>query len=180
MEKIFEKYDISLGTEKDLEELGELYNLLNDYLKDTVNYPGWIKGIYPTRETAHDGIKAKSLFVMKLQNKIVASVILNHISEDAYSQGQWNNFIDYEKIIVVRTFVVHPSHLKKSLGKKMMNFIKEYSINIQMKIIRLDVSENNLPAVSLYEKSGYTYKGTVDFGLPYEHLKWFKLYELEL
>ncbi len=47
-----------------------------------------------------------------------------------------------------------------------------------MKIIRLDVAIQNIPSITLYEKSGYRYVETVDFGLGYEHLVWFKLYEL--
>ena len=40
------------GREADLDELGRLYDRLNEHLEQTVNYPGWRKGIYPVRETA--------------------------------------------------------------------------------------------------------------------------------
>lgn len=35
------------GTVSDIDELEQLYNRLIDHLTNTVNYPGWIKGIYP-------------------------------------------------------------------------------------------------------------------------------------
>lgn len=39
------------------------------------------------------------------------------------------------------------------------------------------VYENNLPAISLYEKCGFKYIDTVDLGLGNYGLDWFKLYE---
>ena len=40
---------IEQGTTHHLDELEVLYDGLNDYLSSTVNYPGWIKHIYPVR-----------------------------------------------------------------------------------------------------------------------------------
>ena len=36
---------IEKGTVSDIDELEQLYNRLIDHLTNTVNYPGWIKGI---------------------------------------------------------------------------------------------------------------------------------------
>jgi RimJ/RimL family protein N-acetyltransferase len=61
-----------------------------------------------------------------------------------------------------------------------MDFAETYAIEQKMKTIRLDVSIRNAPAISLYEKCGYHYVGTVDLGLNIPGLVWFKLYELIL
>jgi hypothetical protein len=42
-----EAYIIERSTTKDLDEMEELYNDLHDYLQENINYPGWIKGVYP-------------------------------------------------------------------------------------------------------------------------------------
>ena len=52
---------IELGKEKDIDEIENLYNDLNDYLAAGVNYPGWKKGIYPVRQNAIDGVKNRNL-----------------------------------------------------------------------------------------------------------------------
>lgn len=44
-------YLIEKGKVSDIDELERLYNDLNDYLSANTNYSGWIKGIYPIRET---------------------------------------------------------------------------------------------------------------------------------
>ena len=168
------------GTTDDLDELERLYDNLNSYLEFSTNYPGWAKGIYPIRETAVNGIQNDNLFVLKINHEIAGSIILNHEPEKAYAQLTWGIEADYRDVIVIHTLVVNPKYIKSGVGKQLMDFAKRYSIEHTMKTIRLDVSIHNTPAISLYEKCGYTYVGTVDLGLNIPGLVWFKLYELIL
>lgn len=66
---------IELGQANDIDELEQLYNDLNDYLAKGVNYPGWIKGIYPIRQNAIDGVINGNLYVAKHNGKIIGSII---------------------------------------------------------------------------------------------------------
>lgn len=168
---------IEKANERDIEELERLYDDLNDYFAVSVNYPGWIKGIYPVRETAEEGIKEENLFVLRMDNRIAGSIILNHKPEDAYQQVKWLIESDYSDVVVIHTLVVHPDFMKKGVGNKLMEFADIYCRETGMRSIRLDVSIDNLPAIALYEKHGYQYIETVDLGLGYAHLIWFKLYE---
>ncbi len=173
-------WKIKPGTPSHIDELERLYNDLNDHLELGVNYPGWLKGVYPVREDAKIGIDEETLFTLKIGNKIAGSIILNHNQEKVYSEVTWGLEADEDQIIVIHTLVVHPSFMKQGVSLKLMNFAKEYALQSSAKSIRLDVSIQNTPAISLYEKCGYQYVDTVDLGLPYEHLKWFRLYELIL
>ncbi|MBV3844207.1 GNAT family N-acetyltransferase [Bacteroides eggerthii] len=171
------KFVVESGTFADIDELERLYDDLNDYLSATTNYPGWIKGIYPVRENAVAGIENNTLFVVRHNGKIVGSIILDHHPEEAYNNVRWKIEVDYSRIFVLRTFVVHPSFLKMGIGCTLMDYSSELAKQSGMKSIRLDVYENNLPAISLYEKCGFEYIDTVDLGLGNYGLDWFKLYE---
>jgi len=173
-------YLIEKGTINDIDELESLYDNLNDYLESNINYPGWAKGIYPIRETAVKGIENDNLFVLKMNNEIAGSIILNHEPETAYSKVVWGIESDYKDIIVIHTFAIHPKYMKNGMGKVLIDFANRYSLEQKMKTIRLDVSMHNIPAISLYEKCGYKYAGTVDLGLNIPELVWFKLYEMVL
>ena len=59
----------------DMDEVGKLYDGLNEYLEEHVNYPGWRKGIYPVRETAEKGIGEGCLYVARYGKEIVGSII---------------------------------------------------------------------------------------------------------
>lgn len=173
-------YFLVKGTVNDIDELENLYDSLNDYFELGTNYPGWAKGLYPIRETAVNGIQNNSLFVLKINNVIAGSIILNHEPETAYAKVTWGIDADYKDVIVIHTLVVHPKYMKIGVGEKLMNFAKRYSIEQKIKTIRLDVSIHNTPAISLYEKCGYNYVETVDLGLNVPGLIWFKLYELAI
>lgn len=175
-----DNYIIEKGTTKDIDELEKLYDDLNEYLESNINYPGWIKGIYPIRQTAINGIAKNNLFILRIDNEIAGSVILSHEPEEAYSQVTWGIEANYKDIIVIHTFAVHPNYMKNGLGRVLMDFAKRYSIEQKIKTIRLDVSIHNTPAIALYEKCGYRYVGTVDLGLNIPDLVWFKLYEIIL
>lgn len=168
---------IELGKEKDIDELEKLYNDLNDYLEAGINYPGWLKGVYPIREDAVKGIEEGYLYVARYEDEIVGSIILNHEPEDAYSKVKWEIEAVYSDIVVIHTFVVHPKYMKNGIGQKLMEFATSHSNEIKAKAIRLDVYEKNVPAITLYEKFGYKYIDTVDLGYGECGLDWFKLYE---
>ncbi len=168
---------IELGQANDIDELEQLYNDLNDYMAKGVNYPGWIKGIYPIRQNAIDGVINDNLYVAKHNGKIIGSIILNNEPEPEYYNAKWGFESDYSDVFVIHTFVVHPKFMKCGVGKALMEFVDEYSIKSQVKSIRLDVYEGNIPAIKLYEKCSFKYIDTVDLGLGNYGLDWFKLYE---
>ncbi|MBU3191534.1 GNAT family N-acetyltransferase [Clostridium bowmanii] len=168
---------IELGKVNDIDELEQFYNDLNDHLAKGVNYPGWLKDIYPVRQNAIDGVKRGNLYVSKHNGKIIGSVILNHEPEPAYYNATWKFESDYSDVFVVHTFVVHPKFLKCGVGKALIDFSTEHSIKLQAKSIRLDVYEGNIPAIKLYERCGFKYTDIVDLGLGSYGLNWFRLYE---
>lgn len=168
---------IELGNEKDIDELEKLYDDLNDYLAAGINYPGWLKGIYPIREDAIKGLDGGYLYVARYNGKIVGSIILSHEPESAYNQANWEIEADYSDIVVIHTFAVQPKFMKNGIGQKLMEFATSHSKEIKAKAIRLDVYEKNVPAITLYEKHGYRYIDTVDLGYGEYGLNWFKLYE---
>ncbi|WP_343337678.1 hypothetical protein TPELB_26870 [Terrisporobacter petrolearius] len=168
---------IRLGVEKDIDKLEELYNELNDYLEAHVNYPGWKKGVYPIRDDAIAGIKDGSLYVSTISGKIVGSIILSHKPEHAYLKTNWQKELKYSDVFVIYTFAIHPDYWCQGVGKELLKFAQKQANKKNIKALRLDVYEKNLPAIKLYEKLGFKYIDTVDLGLENYGLKWFRLYE---
>ena len=169
--------EIRVGNKQDIEAIEQLYDGLNDYLEVTVNYPGWKKGIYPTREDAEKGIVEGTLFVVNDGEEIIGSMILRYDQEWAFISEPWQKQLEYSQVLGIYTFVVKPSRLHKGIGSLMLKFAEEYARGKDIKALRLDVYEENLPAIKLYEKSGFRYISTVSLGLEEYGLNWFKLYE---
>lgn len=168
---------IRLGIESDLDELEKLYDQINDYLSANINYPGWRKGLYPIRQTAEEGIREGCLYVAVLKDKIIGSMILRHKPEPAYLPVKWTMDLEYEEVLVIFTFVVHPDYYGQGIGRELLEFASQHGRHSNIKALRLDVNNDNLPAIRLYEKCGFHYIDTVDLGLGEYNLPWFKLYE---
>lgn len=165
------------GTRADIDQLGLLYDDLNDYLHSHTNYPGWRKGVYPTTETAKEAVEEGTLYAAKTEGRIAGTIILRSRPEPAYAQVDWGIDLNYSHIYVVHTFAVHPHYRKKGVGKQLMDFALELGIKNSIKAIRLDVYEKNKPAIDFYKKAGFQYVDAVDMGYSCFGLDNFLLYQ---
>lgn len=168
---------IRKGTENDIDELSALYDRLNDYLSSHENYPGWRKGVYPTREDAARGVGEGNLFVAVIGGRIAGTFILRHTPEAGYSLADWGEVLDDREVLVLYTFAVHPDFLRRGIGKKLMEYILSYASRENIKAVRLDVYEKNTPAIRLYRQMGFRYVDTVDLGYGMYGLDRFRLYQ---
>lgn len=168
---------IRKGTTGDIDEVACLYDAITDYLEQHMNYPGWRKGIYPTREDAERGIGEGTLFVAEVEGKIAGTMILRHEPESGYALADWKTNLEYDEIFVLYTLAVHPTYLKMGIGRKIMEFVLDYAAECKMKAVRLDVYEKNTPAIHLYESLGFRYIDTLDLGYSQFGLDKFRLYQ---
>ncbi|MDF2473822.1 MAG: acetyltransferase [Anaerocolumna sp.] len=171
------KLMIEKGTVADIDEMEQFYNDILNSLEQGVNYPGWKKGIYPTKEGAVHGIKCDDLLIARYNNEIVGSIILNHIIVKGYETAPWNIYATDDEIYVVHTLAVHPKYAKNGVGSQLLEFAEEYGRKNNIKALRLDVYEHNTPAIRLYEKCGYKYIDKVDLGYGAYGLDWYLLFE---
>lgn len=171
------KTEIRQGELSDLDGLEGLYNDLHDHLSAGPNYPGWIKGFYPVRETAERGLAENNLYIAFADGRIAGSIILNHRPEEVYFGKKWGVDANDSQILVIHTFLVHPGFSGKGVGKHLLDFSEQLARRKGMKAIRLDVYRENTPAIGLYEKCGFRYIDTVDLGYAKYGLDLFKLYE---
>ncbi len=164
----------------DIDRVEQLYHEVIDYLDGSCNYPGWKKGVYPTRETAMEACLEGTLYVALDGDRTAGSIIVNQKPEPLYTQAKWNREYESKDCYVIHTFAVHPSYMKKGVGKELMEHAVGICRSQKGKCLRLDVTEQNLPAIKFYEKFGFQYADTVDLGYGAYGLPWFRLYELDL
>lgn len=177
MKVVKEDIQIRKAMETDLKDIGKLYEDICGYLEAHRNYPGWRKGIYPTRLDAENGLKANALYIARTGDKTAGSIILKHEPEEGYRDGKWLIEDDYEHIYVVYTLAVHPHFLKCGIGTELLMFAEQVAREEQCVSIRLDVVKDNVPAERLYRKCGYQLTGTVSLGYEAYGLPWYNLYE---
>ena len=161
----------------ELDEVERLYGELNDYLAEHVNYPRWSREVYPLREHAEEGLRAGNLYVALCGEKIAGTVIFLYEQGEAYRSVEWQIGFDVP-VIIIHILAVHPAYMGCGVGKALLEYAEELGRSQGMRAVRLDTFEENLPAVRLYEKCGFSYRGLVDLGLEEIYgLKWYKAFE---
>lgn len=148
------------ATYDDLDNIENLYIDLTEHIEKTKNYAGWVKGIYPTRETAIKALERDDLFLLEEDNDLLGVVILNNIEDESYKEINWTIDASKDELIVIHTLAVSPNFRNKGVAKKFLNYTEEYARKNNLKTIRLDTHINNLPAFTLYESFGYNLCGT--------------------
>ena len=146
----------------DIPKIVEIYdNILSNEEKGFVSI-GWIRGIYPTINTANDALKRGDLFVYENEEKVIqASAIINQKQVDVYAKGNWKNKVNDDKIMVIHTLTVEPSVSHKGIGKKFVDFYENFAKNNNCNELRMDTNEKNIIARKFYKKIGYTEIGIV-------------------
>lgn len=160
-----------------IDEIEALYKSITSHLAENTNYAGWIKDVYPIRKTAEDALADNSMFILKLDEKIAASVILNDIQPKSYNTLNWGISAQGKEVVVIHTLCVHPDILGKGVASKLIDSIEDYAKSINAKTIRFDTHIGNIPATSLYLKKGYNLVGEISLGLEYDILDSFKCFE---
>ena len=168
---------IRKAVESDIDEVERLYNELNDYLTAHENYPRWKKGVYPARKHAEDALGEESLYVAVKDGIIVGTVVYSDEQGDVYRSVEWQ--IDFDvPVVVICKLAVSPLYFQDGIGQALLEYAVIYGRQQGAKAIILDTYEENLPAVRLYEKCGFDYRGLVDLGLEEIYgLKWYKVFE---
>lgn len=62
----------------------------------------------------------------------------------------------------------------------MLSFAEEFAIEKRCKVLRLDVTVQNIPSMGLYEKYGFKYIGDIDLGYDIPGFEKFKCFEKSL
>ena len=70
----------------DIDAVSEIYEHIHTAEEQGKAVIGWIRGIYPERETAEAALSRGDLFVEEAEGRIVGTAIINQIQVDTYKK----------------------------------------------------------------------------------------------
>ncbi len=143
------------ATGQDLDGVLQGYEELLKHEEQHGAYTRWKRGVYPTKETAQTSLDEGTLHVLEQDGEICASVILNRVQPMEYASIEWKHEVAPDEALVIHTLCVRPSKSGGGMGRKMVAYAMERARQMGCKVIRLDTSARNRPAVSLYVKLGF-------------------------
>lgn len=150
---------IRKATSEDVSSVTDIYDKLHALEKAGLVSIGWDPRVYPIRETALEALKTDTLFVMTLDNEVVASAIINQDQPSAYSSVEWTLQTSDDRIGVLHTLVVDPDFGNKGLGKAFVSFFESYCKEQGYNVVRLDTQVKNTRPFKMYLNLGYKLAG---------------------
>lgn len=152
---------IRKAVEADLAAVAAIYDKLHTEEEAGRATIGWIRGIYPTEDTARQALCRDDLFVQEHDGAIVGAAILNQTQVDAYCGGPWQYDAEDWEVMVLHTLVIDPDTAGKGYGRQFVAFYEDYAREHGCKVLRMDTNSRNTRARAMYAKLGYREAGIV-------------------
>ena len=146
----FRKADIN-----DLDAIAAIYDHAHDAEEAGLVTTGWVRGIYPVRETAEASLDRGDMYVAELDGKVVATGIINQIQVNVYLDCDWDFKAPEDDVSVLHTLVVDPGVRGKGIGPAFVRFWENYALEHDCYTLRIDTNARNTLARKMYEKMGY-------------------------
>lgn len=143
------------ATVNDIEKVAGLYEEIHAETEAGRMVTGWIRGVYPTEETARTALSLGDLFVAEAQGRIVAAARINREQVPEYAHASWEYPAPPERVMVLHTLVVSPREKGLGYGTRFVAFYEQYAREQGCPYLRMDTNAKNLAARSLYRKLGY-------------------------
>ena len=122
---------------------------------------GWVRGVYPTLETAAQALNRDDLFVLKADGQIVGAAVINQCQVDVYRDAPWDCRPDDAQVMVLHTLVISPKAAGNGFGRAFVRFYEEYALAHGCPYLRMDTNARNLRARAFYSGLGYREIGIV-------------------
>ena len=153
---------IRKGTAADLPQIAAIYNRIHAQEEAGQVSIGWIRGVYPTEDTARSTLEADELFVLEENGVVAAAARINREQVPEYAQANWAcPKAPAERIMVLHTLVVDPLQSGRGLGSAFVRFYEAYALEQGCPYLRMDTNEKNKNARALYARLGYREAGIV-------------------
>ncbi|MCI2056797.1 MAG: GNAT family N-acetyltransferase [Oscillibacter sp.] len=150
------------ATPDDLPRISEIYAEIHTEEEAGRTTTGWIRGVYPTEDSARAAILAGDLFVEKADGQLIAAGRINHQQVAEYVHSPWRFDAPANEVMVLHMLTVSPRLKGCGYGSAFVSFYERYALEHGCRYLRMDTNERNLAARALYQKLGYAEIGVVD------------------
>ena len=146
---------------QDLDAIDRIYQEIHDAEEAGTMTIGWIRNVYPTRETASAALERDDIYVLEENGVILGSAIINQFQMESYQCAPWEHPVPDDQVCVLHTLVISPLENGKGYGRTFLSFYEEYARQHRLPELRLDTNARNTGARAMYRRHGYREVGTV-------------------
>ena len=145
----------------DLDAVAEIYDAIHTEEETGHAEIGWVRGVYPTRETAEAALALGSLHVLEDGGAVLAAAKIDQEQVEHYALIDWSIAAADDEVLVLHTLVVHPAAAHRGYGKAFVAYYEQAAKRRGCRALRLDTNAKNTAARRLYASLGYREAGVV-------------------
>ena len=139
----------------DLPAVTAIYDAIHDAEATGALTTGWLRGVYPTADTAAAALERGELFVLETEGTVRGAAIINRTQVDVYAGAPWSCDAPEEAVCVLHTLVISPAAPRRGLGRRFVGFYEAYARSLGCTELRIDTNERNTAARAMYAALGY-------------------------
>jgi GNAT superfamily N-acetyltransferase len=140
---------------RDLDAICRIYERTHDAEEAGLTTTGWLRGIYPVRETAAASLDRGDMYVAESDGRVVATGIINRIQVDVYYDCDWKYKAPDDEVSVLHTLAVDPGARGRGVGPAFVSFWEKLAASQGLRVLRIDTNARNRRARAMYAKLGY-------------------------
>lgn len=159
--------------------IGFYYEMI-DKMQASEFHPTWKMGVYPTDDYLKELVLNQQVFICIEDEKIIGASVINHNCNESYAKTKWDVAASENEVMIIHLLCILPEYGGRGFGTQLMQFLQKHAADNSQKAIRLDVMEESLPAIKLYESAGF--KRIETLCMFYESTGWsnFIMYEYKI
>ena len=147
---------IRKATLADIPSIAAIYDHIHDSEEQERSTVGWIRGVYPTADTARTAIEADDMFVLEQEGIVAAAARINQEQVPVYAEVPWRYpDVPDRQVMVLHTLVVEPACSGKGYGTAFVRFYEDYAREHGCPYLRMDTNARNRTARKMYAGLGY-------------------------
>lgn len=143
------------ATMEDIDQIAEIYEEIHTENEAGRMTTGWIRGVYPSRETAGASVQCRDMFVEEEDGRIVAAARINQEQVPEYAGADWRYKAPEDQVMVLHVLAVSPGEKGKGYGSRFVVYYEQYALKHGCRYLRMDTNQRNSAARALYRKLGY-------------------------
>ena len=172
--------DIRAARPDEFAAVQNFYHKLIDMMEGSEFHPRWEKYVYPSDDFLRSSIERGELYVGMLGEEIAAAMVINGEGAEGYAGAPWSVRTADGEFSVIHALGVLPPHHGRGFARELVRAAIGEARAKDMKALRLDVLNGNLPAVRLYESEEFRLVSRVKLFYEDTGLTDFLLYEYAL
>lgn len=169
---------ICRATQDHLAAIEALYRDVAEEMRGTDHDVWWEFGAYPTSEGLKTAMQEKSLFVAQefdgraascrdcfrgdSATSVIGAFVLDNRQPEDYVLAPWRVEASLARVAVLHLLAVSPRARGRGVARGLLRFAADQARKRKAWTLRLDVFDNNEPAIACYESFGFVDVGSFD------------------